>query len=81
MPYSRYFRRSLEYRIIEGVSRYREYVRRGLSYDSSSIPITSLKGLIEEKRRLEREEGIAEENHSSYIKGNSKRYLRVLSAR
>ena len=42
IPYNYYKSYRLYCKILKGVSRYYEYVRRGRSYDNASAPISSL---------------------------------------
>ena len=56
MPYSFCHSRGLRYRIMEKVSYYQEYIRRGRSCDGAGVPLSSLNHIISESQRLRREE-------------------------
>jgi hypothetical protein len=48
MPYSYCKSYYLRYKILEGVSRYYKYVRRGRSYDNAGAPVSSLSRITSE---------------------------------
>ena len=48
MPYTLCFKRGWKCQIMEGVSRYKECVRRGRSCDGSGVPVSSLSRIVAE---------------------------------
>jgi hypothetical protein len=56
MPCSFCHSRKLSCKMMEGVSRCKECVRRGRSCDGSGVPVSSLNRIISESQRLRREE-------------------------
>ncbi|KAI1286517.1 hypothetical protein F5Y03DRAFT_146408 [Xylaria venustula] len=60
MPCSRCFDRSLECKMMDGVTRCKECVRAGRTCDGSGISFASANNVVSEHHRLEREEKEAE---------------------
>ena len=61
MPCGYYKSHRLHCKMLEGVSRYYECVRRGRSYDNAGAPTSSLSRIASEQQRLKREEEAAEQ--------------------
>ncbi|KAG7104978.1 hypothetical protein HYQ44_016290 [Verticillium longisporum] len=49
-------RKGWKCRIVEGVSRCSEYIRRGRSYDSSGVPVNALSRITQELGKLDKKE-------------------------
>ena len=61
MPCSRCFSKKLTCKVVEGVKKCESCTRAGCPCDGSGVPASSLQRVLEEHRRLKREEGAAED--------------------